>query len=65
MNIVLLFCSLLQLVPLLFVWLLPDSKVEQKKLRDSGDSDYYSGVLLLAVVSLSLVGTFIVSIALI
>ena len=61
----LLILSLLQLVPLFFVWLLPDSKAEQKKLRDSGESDYNSGAFLLAVVSLSLVGTIIVSIALI
>jgi hypothetical protein len=57
--------SLLHLVPLLFVWLLPDSKEEQKKLRESGDSNFTAGCILATIVVLSLIGTLIVSISLI
>jgi MFS family permease len=57
--------SVLQLFPLCMVWLLPDSKEEQRKLRDSGERSHNAGAILLTVVVLSLVGTIIVSVVLI
>jgi hypothetical protein len=57
--------SCLQLFPLCLVWLLPDSKEEQRKLRDSGETNQTAGAILLTVVVLSLIGTIIVSVILI
>ena len=59
------FYSCCQLFPLILVWLLPDSKEEQRKLRDSGESDRTNGIILVCVVIFSLIGTFVVSILLI
>ena len=57
--------SCLQLFPLCLVWLLPDSKEEQRKLRDSGETSHTAGAILLSVVIISLIGTIIVSVILI
>jgi len=54
--------SCLQVAPLLIVWILPDSKEEQRKLRDSGVSNYQAGLTLLIVLIVSLLVTIALSI---
>ena len=53
--------SFLQIVPLSLVFLLPDSKEEQIKLRDAGVSSKIGGICLASVVSISLIGTIALS----
>lgn len=53
--------SFLQIVPLSLVFLLPDSKEEQLKLRDAGKSSVLGGSILGTVVFLSLIGTIALS----
>jgi hypothetical protein len=53
--------SFLQIVPLSLVFLLPDSKEEQVKLRDAGLSSVLGGSILGTVVFLSLIGTIALS----
>ena len=54
--------SCLQVFPLVLVWILPDSKEEQRKLRDSGVSNHNAGLTLLIVLILSLIITIGLSI---
>lgn len=54
--------SCLQAAPLLLVWILPDSKEEQKKLRDSGVSNKTAGMVLLIVLIASLIVTIALSV---
>ena len=54
--------SCLQVAPLLLVWILPDSKEEQRKLRDSGVTNRDAGLTLLIVLLVSLFATIALSI---
>ena len=54
--------SCLQVTPLLWVWILPDSKEEQRKLQTSGDTSYEAGLTLLIVIIISLLVTIALSI---
>ena len=54
--------SFLQILPLSLVFLLPDSKEEQIKLRDAGITSRVGGFCLGLVVTLSLIGTISLSI---
>ena len=54
--------SCLQVAPLLLVWILPDSKEEQRKLRDSGVTNRDAGLTLLIVLLVSLLATIALSI---
>jgi hypothetical protein len=57
--------SLLQLVPLVLIWMLPDTKAEQRKLIDDGEkSELYGGILTITVL-VSLVAVIVVSVVLI
>ena len=57
--------SCLQVFPLVFVWILPDSKEEQKKLQECGISTFREGLILLLVIIISLVGTIAINVWLI
>ena len=57
--------SLLQLFPLCFVWLLPDSRIEQMKLKNSGDTSRTGGAVLASVICVSLVAAIVISVTLI
>jgi hypothetical protein len=57
--------SFLQLIPLSLVWMLPDSKEEQKRMKEAGISNYNAGLTLAIVILLSLIGTIFVSVFLI
>lgn len=54
--------SVLQVVPLGIVWLLPDSKIEQKELLESKDRNTWWGFSLLVSALVCLFGTITVSI---
>lgn len=54
--------SCLQVAPLALVWLLPDSKEEQRKLQRCGITSYSAGLTLAIVIVASLLGTIAVSI---
>jgi len=54
--------SCLQVFPLCLVWILPDTKEEQRKLRDAGDTNYEAGLTLLIVIATSLLVTIALSI---
>lgn len=51
--------SFLQVVPLALVWILPDSRHEQRILRDSGVRSWWGGMGLVSVIICSLLGTII------
>jgi len=57
--------SFLQLLPLSLLFILPNSRAEQRILRDSGEKSWLGGVVLLAVVVASIVITIIYNAALI
>lgn len=54
--------SCLQVLPLSLVWMLPDSKAEQRKLLRCGVSDFYCGLTLAIVITLSLIITIALNI---
>lgn len=54
--------SFLQLLPLCLLWILPDSREEQRKLRDSGETSWWGGFILASVVGASLIVTITLNI---
>ena len=60
-----LYHSILQLVPLCLIWMLPDTKIEQRKLIDDGEKNEFYGAILTITVLVSLVVVIIVSVILI
>ncbi len=58
-------CSILQLLPLVLIHILPDTREEQRKLRDSGDRSVVGSTVLAVVLVVSLVGTIALNIILI
>lgn len=46
--------SILQLLPICIIWILPDTRAEQREWRDSGRREFWGGAILLGVVVFSL-----------
>ena len=57
--------SVLQIVPLALVWMLPDTKKEQKELLEGGEKSALWGGILLGVAIFCLIATITISVVLI
>jgi hypothetical protein len=57
--------SCLQVVPLALIWVLPDSREEQRILRDSGERSWWGGFILSLVIAISLLGSIVFNVVLI
>lgn len=54
--------SALQFIPIVLVYLLPDTKEQQKEMQSEGVSSWYGGFILLTVIIASLLFTVILNI---